>query len=271
MASRPTISLRRRLSTRMPSIRRLLAGVGAVALASALVALVSGPWLRVGELAWEGQRYTSDSELETALAPARGTSALAVDTGALAARVEELPAVADATVEVSLTGRIQATVVESEAAFVWETRHERFIASADGTLFVEIDDEPNASTAGLPTIRDTRFAARVLTLGDVVPEELVRVSMRLAALDPALLGTVATDLTIAVDDEYGFRVASAAQAWEIALGVYGRDPNETPAEADARLERQVTAVRTLFAARPEAELAWVDVRNPGKVYFRAKG
>ena len=74
-----------------------------------------------------------------------------------------------------------------------------------------------------------------------------------------------------MDDEYGFRIASAAQAWEIALGVYGRDPNETPAEADARLERQVTAVRTLFAARPEAELAWVDVRNPGKVYFRAKG
>jgi hypothetical protein len=53
--------------------------------------------------------------------------------------------------------------------------------------------------------------------------------------------------------------------------VYGLDPRETAAEADARLERQVTAVRTLFASRPEAEIGWVDVRNPGKVYFRAKG
>ena len=57
----------------------------------------------------------------------------------------------------------------------------------------------------------------------------------------------------------------------MALGVYGTDPRETSAEAAARLESQVTAVRTLFASRPEAGIGWVDVRNPGKVYFRAKG
>ena len=74
-----------------------------------------------------------------------------------------------------------------------------------------------------------------------------------------------------LDDEYGFRLASDQPAWEVALGVYGLDPRETAADADARLERQVTAVRTLFATRPEAEIGWVDVRNPGKVYFRAKG
>jgi len=53
--------------------------------------------------------------------------------------------------------------------------------------------------------------------------------------------------------------------------VYGLDPRETAAAASARLERQVTAVRTLFASRDETEIGWVDVRNPGKVYFRAKG
>ena len=74
-----------------------------------------------------------------------------------------------------------------------------------------------------------------------------------------------------VDDEYGFRLASSDPAWEIALGVYGVDPTETREEMDARIERQITAVRTLFASRPEAEIGWVDVRNPGKVYFRAKG
>jgi cell division septal protein FtsQ len=271
-ANRPTVSLRRRLSTRLPSIRRLLAGLGAVALTAALVALLSGPWLRVRELSWEGQQYTTPAELEAALVSARGVSALAVDTQALSERIEELPSVAEATVEVSLTGRIEATVVEPEAAFVWETRRERFIGAADGTLFVEVPDSTDEATlAGLPRVRDTRFAARVLTTGDVIPEALVRVALRLSELDPAALGSHATRLSIEVDDEYGFRLASAQQEWEIAFGVYGRDPNETLAEAEARLDRQVTAVRTLFATRPEAELAWVDVRNPGKVYFRAKG
>jgi hypothetical protein len=256
----------------MPSIRRILAGLGAVALAAALVALLSGPWLRVRELAWEGQQYTSPAELEEALAPSIGVSALAVDTQALNARLVELPSVAEATVEVSLTGHVEATVVEPAAAFLWETRHELFIGAADGTLFVELDGEAREQTFGdLPRVRDLRFAGRILATGDVIPEALVRVALRLSELDPVLLGSDATRLAIEVDDEFGFRVASAQQEWEIAFGVYGQDPNETMAEADARLDRQVTAVRTLFAAHPESELAWVDVRNPGKVYFRAKG
>jgi cell division protein FtsQ len=271
-ASRPTISVRRRLSTRLPSIRRLLAGVGAGALAAMLVALISGPWLRIGEVGWHGQRYATESELEDVLDAALGVSALAVDTRAIAERLEQLPSVADARVEVSLTGRVDATVTEPVPAFVWETRHGRFLGSADGTLFVELqagDQEP--STSAMPHVEDRRFAARVLTVGDIVPDALVRVALRLSDLDPAALGTTATRLSIAVDDDVGFRLSSPQQSWEIALGVYGRDPNETIADADARLDRQVAAVRTLFAARPEAELAWVDVRNPGKVYFRAKG
>ena len=57
----------------------------------------------------------------------------------------------------------------------------------------------------------------------------------------------------------------------MALGGYGMDPAETAADAAGRLERQITAVRTLFSTRAEAEIGWVDARNPGKVYFRAKG
>ena len=74
-----------------------------------------------------------------------------------------------------------------------------------------------------------------------------------------------------LDDEFGFGLVSSDPAWEMALGVYGTDPAETPADAAARLERQITAVRTLFATRTETEIGWVDARNPGKVYFRAKG
>jgi hypothetical protein len=95
--------------------------------------------------------------------------------------------------------------------------------------------------------------------------------MRVAAIDPAALGSAATGVSISLDDEYGFQLVSSEPGWSMALGIYGLDPRETTAEADARLERQITAVRTLFASEVETDIGWVDVRNPGKVYFRAKG
>jgi hypothetical protein len=76
---------------------------------------------------------------------------------------------------------------------------------------------------------------------------------------------------VRLDDEFGFGLVAAEPGWEMALGVYGMDPNETASDATARLDRQVTAVRTLFATRSEIEIGWVDARNPGKVYFRDKG
>ena len=131
-------------------------------------------------------------------------------------------------------------------------------------------DQPDA-LATVPLIRDERGSASRLVRGDVIPASVLELALRVAAVDPAALGSSATRLAVRVDDEFGFRLVSDESGWEVALGVYGTDPRESSAEAAARLERQVTAVRTLFASRPEAEIGWVDVRNPGKVYFRAKG
>ncbi len=113
--------------------------------------------------------------------------------------------------------------------------------------------------------------ARLMTAGYQVPDALMRMALSLASLDPASLGSAAKRLSVRLDDEFGFGLVAAEPGWELALGVYGMDPDQTAAEATARLERQVTAVRTLFATRAEAEIGWVDARNPGKVYFRAKG
>jgi hypothetical protein len=38
----------------------------------------------------------------------------------------------------------------------------------------------------------------------------------------------------------------------------------------ARIERQVGGVRTLFAEEPETTIGWLDVRNPGRVYWRPR-
>lgn len=272
-ARRPGVPLRRRLAGRLPSIRRVLSGLGAVAGAAIMVALLNGPWLRVSQVAWAGEHYTDAADLAAALEPVRGSSLLAVDTRSLRERLERIPSVASAQVSASLTGSLEARVREREAAFVWQTTSARFIGADDGTVFAGsgLDAEPDPALADLPHIIDSRFAARLITVGDVIPEALLHAAMRIAAIDPAALGSSASGLSITVDDEYGFQLVSAQPGWSMALGIYGLDPRETTAEADARLERQITAVRTLFATEAEADIGWVDVRNPGKVYFRAKG
>lgn len=272
-ARRPGVPLRQRLARRLPSVRRLVAGIGAVAAAAGLVALLNGPWLRVHEVSWSGARFTDTEELASHLDGAEGASVLAVDTRALGARLEGLPAVAEAAVTASLTGRVEATLVEREVAFVWQTASGRLLGGADGTIFAAVrgDAQLPEDVATAPRVVDERRSSRLLTVGDEIPEPLLETTMRLFAIDPATLGSTARGLTVRIDDEYGFRLASVEPGWEIAFGVYGTDPRVTSAEAAARLERQVTAVRTLFSEEPEAGIGWVDVRNPGKVYFRAKG
>jgi hypothetical protein len=265
--------MRRRFGARLPSVRRLLAALGALATLAVLVALLNGPWLRVTGVAWAGQYYTDVDDLRDVLEAERGVSLLGLDTAALRERLEEIPSVARATVTTSLAGELSAAVEENAVAFVWETDSGRFLGAADGMIFAgephHADPDPDLAT--LPHISDERLVARLVTVGDVIPEALLRTALDVGAIDPTRLGSAATGLTVRLDDEYGFRIAAERPGWEVALGVYGVDPRETAAEADARLERQVTAVRTLFASRPEAEIGWVDVRNPGKVYFRAKG
>jgi hypothetical protein len=203
----------------------------------------------------------------------RGVNLLALDTRALKAELAGLPAVASASVSATLPGRLAVTIVEREAAFVWDTATARLLGAADGTLFAALrrDDDLPADLAGLPVVTDQRSMARLMTTGDVIGEEMLRTSLRLAGLDPAALGSRAETVRVRIDDEFGFRLVSDDPAWEVALGVYGLDPAESARDASARLERQITAVRTLFATRPETEVGWIDVRNPGKVYFRARG
>jgi hypothetical protein len=272
-ARRPGVPVRQRLAKRLPSIRRLIAGVGAIAAVAGLVALLNGPWLRVQQVTWDGARYTDTAELASLMEGQQGMSVLAVDTRAIGDRLARLPAVAEAAVAASLTGSVTATLVEREVAFMWATRSARLLGSDDGTIFAAIrgDAELAADIAAAPRITDDRRSSRLLTVGDTIPEALLETTMRILRIDPATLGSRAERLTVRIDDEYGFRLASTEPGWEIAFGVYGTDPRVTSAEAAARLERQVTAVRTLFAEEAEEGIGWVDVRNPGKVYFRAKG
>jgi len=65
----------------------------------------------------------------------------------------------------------------------------------------------------------------------------------------------------------GFMLESSSPAWSAALGFYQLDPREDEGAADARLEQQLAAIRTLFAAHQERNVSQLDARNPGKVYW----
>ncbi len=272
-AKRPGVPLRQRLGGRLPNIRRVMAGLGAAAVAAGLTAMLNGPWLRVTEVTWAGEQFTASRDIERILDRQRGTSVLAVDTRSLLERLEQLPAVQSATISASLPGHLDVAIEEHAVAFVWETSSARLLGAADGTLFAAIprDIALDAALAELPHVADERSMSRLMTPGDHISAGLLRAAMQLARLDPVALGSTARRISVRLDDEFGFGLVVGVSDWELALGVYGMDPNETAAASAARLERQVTAVRTLFATRDEAEIEWVDARNPGKVYFRAKG
>ena len=244
-----------------------------MAAVAGLVALLSGPWLRVTDVSWTGDQFTRGRDLERLLAPVRGVNLLALDTAALRDQLGRLPPVASVSVAATLPGRLEVAIEEREATFVWETASARLLGAADGTLFAALqrDQALAPEAAALPRVDDRRAMARLMTTGDRIAEPILRTALRLAALDPAVLGSDAPSVAVRIDDEYGFRLVATDPAWEVALGAYGTDPAEGPADAMARLERQITAVRTLFATHPETEVGWIDVRNPGKVYFRAKG
>jgi hypothetical protein len=273
MARRPGVPLRQRFAGRLPSIRRLLAATAAVAAAAGLVALLNGPLLRVTHVAWAGAAYTESEALEAVLTSAEGRSVLAVDTRTLRQQLEALPSVAEADVSASLTGTVTAELVERTVAFIWQARGTKFLVSADGTVFAALERGAPvpAGLVGTPRVFDERVIGRSIRVGTMIDHSLVDPTLDILAIDPAALGSSTEGMQVHLDDEFGFRLVSDDPAWEVALGVYGTNPRETAPDVRTRLDRQVTAVRTLFATREEDGIGWVDVRNPGKVYFRAGG
>jgi hypothetical protein len=234
-----------------------------------LVAGIYGPWMRVTALGHSGDAYTPSGTVQQILDEYRGLPILVVDRADLRDRLAALPTVADAEVELRLPGELQVAITEKSPAFVWRTARAVLIGARDGTIIAElpVDEELPHELRRLPSVDDDRFTSRLLGVGDAVPSAELRVAMQLSALDARQIGSRATALAVQVDYEMGFVLESSQPTWSAALGFYELDPREDQAAADARLDQQLAAIRTLFAARPERSVSWLDVRNPGKVYW----
>jgi cell division septal protein FtsQ len=265
--SKPALS--RRVGRRLPSRGRILALVLFAVLLGAGVTLVNGPWLRVERLAHAGERYTPAATLDEVLAAYRGLPLLAVDSRVIVQRLRSLPAVASAEVSAVLPDELRVTIAEKQPAFTWVTSALRLVGAADGTLIGELprDAEVPADLAGLPAIDDQRRGSRGLIMGDLIPAEELSMALRLLEVEPALLGSASSGLSLRIDAEYGFVLVSAQPDWQAALGFYGLDPAGDEVAPDVRFDQQAAAIRTLFASQPETSVRWVDARNPGRVYW----
>jgi POTRA domain, FtsQ-type len=265
--------LRRRLRARLPPLGRVVAVLAMAGLVAGLVVLVNGPWLRIRQVAWAGQRFTAGYELERILGRLRGTQLLALDSTALAADLAALPAVSEVRVEASLPDRLRVTLVERKAAFIWRTSAVQLVCAADGIVIGQValrSDVPK-DLADLPRIDDRRGDSRNIIVGDRLDSATFGTALRLAAIQPATLGSSATGVTVQLDDEYGFVLVAVGAPWKAAFGGYALDAGgrETGSSGSAdEILAQVAAVRTLFSVQPEASVSWVDARNPGKVYWR---
>ncbi|HET6745782.1 MAG TPA: FtsQ-type POTRA domain-containing protein, partial [Candidatus Limnocylindria bacterium] len=227
-ARRPRTPLRRRIGGRLPSAARLLALLIFVGAVAGLVVAINGPWLRITTVAHAGQRYAPVQELDAIMDGYRGASVLSIDSEALQKRLTALPAIAEASVTVSLPGDLRVELSEKAPAFVWRTSAVQLIGAADGTILAELplDAELDQDLGGLPGVTDARRASRGWTVGDVVNDAEVRVALRLVALDPDLIGSRSRSLTVSVDDQFGFMLASSQPVWRAAMGFYELDPRE---------------------------------------------
>jgi len=268
-ARRPRRPVRRRISRRLPRRGRVLAFLLLVAAATGTAWLVNGPWLRIAEVAHAGERYTPVAELDAVLAGYLSRPLLAVDSGELEARLRELPTVADVRVSVQLPGTLAVEIVEKRPAATWLTPTSRLVLADDGTVIGSLPRTGRLpdDLAALPAVEDERAASRQLGIGSQVPATELAAAERLMALDPRQLGSRNRSFGVLVDEEYGFILLAERPEWRAAMGFYQAAPGETEASAIARLEAQVTALRTLFAERLETAVGWVDARNPGKVYW----
>jgi hypothetical protein len=233
------------------------------------VTLLNGPWLRISQVAHAGERYTPSAQLETILSEYLDRSVLSLDSAGIEARLLQLPAVAEARVRPQLPGRLNVEITEKEPAVTWLTPSGRLVLAADGAVIGSLarGAELPPDLAALPAIDDQRPGSGRIGPGGALPAAEVAAALRLLGVDPDLVGSQASHFGVRIHEEYGFILVSTRPAWRAAMGFYQASPGEDEAKAVARLEQQLTALRTLFEERSEGQITWVDARNPGKVYW----
>jgi cell division septal protein FtsQ len=257
--------LRRTPSVRRASARVSLTRVGAVAVLFATSVLLSqltgASAFAVHRVDIQGAALTDRGEVAAALLEDAAPNLFRYDTAVAAARLVRFPAIRTATVRAVLPDRVVATVEEREAVLVWRVGDVRFLVDNSGLLFAR-EDQVTSSLGGvdLPVVNDRRAGSVGLAVTSLIAPVDLRVARELGALTPAMLGSGAVGLTVSLDDQLGFVVATDPAGWSATFGLYGevtRNPEIVPL--------QVQCLASLLADQGEAAVGSVTLSPEGQL------
>jgi hypothetical protein len=214
--------------------------------AGGVFGLASTPAVGFGRFDVQGALLTPAAAIEAAAAVEPGTNLVSLETEPIAARIRELPAVADVTVAVGLPDVLQLRIVERRAVVVWGVGDARYAVDETGLLFADVGEDGSGAVAAIPVVADERAGSTGLAVGTVLDPVVLDAATRIASLTPSQVGSHASALHVAVTDARGFVVSTGHSGWTAVFGSYGRS-QRTP----ALIPGQVQLLGALLAGRED--------------------
>lgn len=208
--------------------------------------------------------YTDPATVRTALAIAPGANLFRLSTGPLVERLDALPTIAAASVEVGLPDRVVVRLTERQPLLVWEVGTAGYLVDRGGVLFAAVGPGAPPEVGALPVVSDSRAASQALAVGSRLDPVDLDAATRLGSLRPADLGSAAPGLTIAVTDANGFVVGTAPASWTAVFGFYTPTLRTTDI-----IPGQVRLLRSLLAGR-EASVDRVILADATNGTYTAK-
>ena len=216
------------------------------------VAVLGGGWLLSADdfvldesdVAVNGLQY-ADSELVRAIIDplvADGANVFWVSTADLERALFAVPAVARAQIRAVLPDQLKVVISERTPVFVWQTADDGLLVDGEGAILRSARSDELAD-GRWPTLRDSRAAFAPPVVDDRLDQVDLEATLKLLAVDPALLDSPAASLLLSADDEDGFVLSAEPDGWRAVFGHY--TPSLRPPEI---IDRQVQCLRSLLAA-----------------------
>jgi cell division protein FtsQ len=268
-----------------PSPVRAAALLAILAAILALDGLTTTTALAIQRIEVSPLQWTSRDEVVRLLGAEPGGNAFSLATTGLAARIEALPAVAAAHVEVVLPDTLIVTVTERAPILAWRIAAVTYLVDRDGRLFAIAGSPPGgvapsagatspsaaaalpsagvasasagvASPSGaaaspsqeaLPMVLDQRAGSpAILGLGATLDATDLDAATRLASLTPEDIGSRAPGLLVRITDGDGFVLTTNPGSWSAIFGPYS-PILRTP----DLIPGQVRLLRSLLAGRED--------------------
>ena len=188
--------------------------------------------------------WTNEELVRDALDLPPGGNVFRLETEPLVARLLALPAVASASVTVSLPdAAVIVRIEEREPVLAWQAGEARFIADRTGTIFATVPAE-GALPAGTVLVDDRRLGGTGgLGIGGHLDAVDFDVATRLGSITPADIDSAAPSLRVAVTDADGY-VLIAPNGWIAVFGFYS--PSTRPTDM---IPGQVRLLKSLLFGR----------------------